>query len=446
MTIETVPVKSSAHSVSGRDSLATKGKSQGGGSPDAGITNGFLSLLMQIDTQGMVPGDLEQDAQATLANSGEEDRGGLIDVTGGILLPISHEPTKQVSIGVLNVAVSDSAAQPLVPDADPSAVLALTMHYAGDSVPRTVSSDAATLPVSNDAKNSLFANTRAETTIAAPNSLPLGKTQQPLHEVVAMPDVVTNGMSFKQSTNGAGSVEGAPNTKASATHALANRPGDAPINRTNIDQRLHETLHPLDHLMNAASLTTEVAVLTNTVESVKREFGVQDRQIVRAVEGGGSYAPSAWSDSAGAISAPTQVQEVAPFDTYLTEQVSYWISNDIQNAELKLDGFGETPVEVSIRMVGNEAYIAFRSDESQTRMMLEDAAQHLKEALQKDGVVLSNVSVGTSDSGGAGGSGAQDRKPRNGTLQVGGVGISAEDGDRRPSITTASTGALDLFV
>ena len=78
----------------------------------------------------------------------------------------------------------------------------------------------------------------------------------------------------------------------------------------------------------------------------------------------------------------------------VAEQVSYWISQDIQNAELTLDGLGKDPVEVSIRMHGNEAQVSFRTDELQTRDLLQGAASHLKELLQSEGLVLSGVSVG----------------------------------------------------
>lgn len=55
---------------------------------------------------------------------------------------------------------------------------------------------------------------------------------------------------------------------------------------------------------------------------------------------------------------------------------SYWISSDMKRAELQLEGLGEGPVEVSISVYGNQTQVAFRSDESQTRSMLEGRAEH----------------------------------------------------------------------
>lgn len=128
---------------------------------------------------------------------------------------------------------------------------------------------------------------------------------------------------------------------------------------------------------------------------------------------------------------------------YVAEQVSYWISNDVQSAEMKLQGLGDSPVEVRISMVGNEAHVAFRTDEAQARDALENASAHLKDMLQRDGVVLSGVSVGTSGSGGAGGQEQQPRQER----QKGVVMIAAPTSSEKRVWSTAQTGrALDLFV
>lgn len=93
----------------------------------------------------------------------------------------------------------------------------------------------------------------------------------------------------------------------------------------------------------------------------------------------------------------------------VAEQVQYWIENDIQNAELKLDGLGASAVEVSISLQGNEARVEFRTDQAQARQVLEGAMDHLKDLLGNEGLVLSGVSVGSS---GAEGSAARQRNPQ----------------------------------
>jgi len=112
----------------------------------------------------------------------------------------------------------------------------------------------------------------------------------------------------------------------------------------------------------------------------------------------------------GVEGAPTFAtsEGAVPFETYVAEQVTYWISQNVQNAELTLEGLGIDPVQVNITMQGNEAFVSFTTDELQAREALENAREQLKEMMLSQGVVLSGVSVGSS---GAKDSGAQDRNP-----------------------------------
>ncbi len=127
----------------------------------------------------------------------------------------------------------------------------------------------------------------------------------------------------------------------------------------------------------------------------------------------------------------------------VAQEVSYWISQDIQNAELKLDGLGLEAVEVSITVQGNEAHVAFRTDELQARSLLEGAAAHLKEALRGEGLVLSGVSVGTS---GGRDSSDNERKQRQGGRQTAAVAVAVQtSGAHRPQGGVAGR-TLDLFV
>lgn len=186
------------------------------------------------------------------------------------------------------------------------------------------------------------------------------------------------------------------------------------------------------------------AVASATV-SVGLEGVARDRSIFKptATEGAAPPQPVATSaPSAAILDAPGVV---APVEVYVAEQVKYWISNDVQNAEMKLDGIGKNPVEVSISMQGNEAHVAFRTDELQAREALENASLHLKDLLQREGLVLSGVSVGTAGAG-AGDSGAQDRKSRQGARVA-----TVASAQPAPAMNASSSGrvtgrALDLFV
>ena len=140
--------------------------------------------------------------------------------------------------------------------------------------------------------------------------------------------------------------------------------------------------------------------------------------------------------------------DAAP-ETAIANQVTVWVSQNIQSAELKLDALGSDPVEVSIALVGNQATVAFRCDTAETRDMLNRAAEQLNVMLQAEGLVLSGVTVGTSAQSQAGQQGASDPSSQANSV---GRGRSAANIDRsaqtlnlvpRPRVPA---GSVDLFV
>jgi flagellar hook-length control protein FliK len=168
------------------------------------------------------------------------------------------------------------------------------------------------------------------------------------------------------------------------------------------------------------------------------------------VEQGAKSAPAdnatvGFASSSGPLGADGVVspQSAATVESFVAEQVTYWIGQDVQNAELKLDGLGVDPVEVSITMQGKEAHVAFRTDEVQARDALENATAHLKELLDRQGVILSGVSVGTSHRGDTSGQGRQARPDgRRGLVSTQEpVAVEAQ----RPS-RVANGRTVDLFV
>lgn len=194
--------------------------------------------------------------------------------------------------------------------------------------------------------------------------------------------------------------------------------------------------------LQAGPLPAPVGV-TPPVVAPFREEQTRERSVFRsngsesagASQGGNGLPPILTVNHAPELIASTEV--------LVAEKISYWISNNIQNAEVKLEGFGEGLVEVSIRMQGNEAHVSFRTDELQTRTALENAEVHLKDVLQREGLVLSGVSVGTS---GAGDSAGQDRRSgqhaRQATLPV----LETVGAERIPLTGRVSGVGLDLFV
>jgi flagellar hook-length control protein FliK len=130
----------------------------------------------------------------------------------------------------------------------------------------------------------------------------------------------------------------------------------------------------------------------------------------------------------------------------IADQVSVWVSQNVQSAELKMDAFGSDQVEVSITMAGNEATVQFRSDVAETRDLLQRAAANLESALRSDGLVLSGVSVGASTQGqdnareASQNTQAFSRKPQAKQDATGETGIRMV---ARPAV---AQGRLDLYV
>lgn len=101
----------------------------------------------------------------------------------------------------------------------------------------------------------------------------------------------------------------------------------------------------------------------------------------------------------------------------VAEQVAYWVNQKTQNAELTLQRDGH-PVEVSVSLSGNEAHVSFRSDQQQTRELLDQSMAQLSDLLRSEGLVLSGMSVGTSARDSAGGGEAGQQRPREGARQA----------------------------
>jgi len=101
----------------------------------------------------------------------------------------------------------------------------------------------------------------------------------------------------------------------------------------------------------------------------------------------------------------------------VAEQVAYWVNQKTQNAELTLQRDGH-PVEVSVSLSGNEAHVSFRSDQQQTRELLDQSMAQLSDLLRSEGLVLSGMSVGTSARDSTGGRETGQQRPREGARQA----------------------------
>lgn len=149
------------------------------------------------------------------------------------------------------------------------------------------------------------------------------------------------------------------------------------------------------------------------------------------------------SGAPGELMAPTEVVTVQTTDTMLADTVSYWVSQGVQKAELKLDGFGAEPIEVSISLANGEAQIGFRTDRADVREVIEGAMSHLKDLLASEGLVLAGVSVGTSGQDRAG---AQSQRERAGARHKGVSLVEPDVALAAPRARAASGRTVDLFV
>ena len=109
-------------------------------------------------------------------------------------------------------------------------------------------------------------------------------------------------------------------------------------------------------------------------------------------------AAQAQSESAPAVpgsDASAAQPESASTPDAITEQMAYWATDHLQNAELTLEHDGR-PVEVHVSLDGQQAHVAFRSDQSETRALLDAGTGQLRDLLGQEGLVLSGMSVGSS--------------------------------------------------
>ncbi len=176
-----------------------------------------------------------------------------------------------------------------------------------------------------------------------------------------------------------------------------------------------------------------------------------------AAAAGTGTADSAMSRHALTADAPMPVATAnidtsgASMEDRMAAQVTYWLSQKTQNAELSLDLHEGQPVQVSVSMTGNEAHVAFRAGHGATRDLLGSALPQLRELLGNEGVVLSGVTVdsfnaqnqsGYGNDGNGSGDGRGDRQGRSGR-----VALPVAEPVRPSALIGGSAGrSVDLYV
>ena len=386
-----------------------KGKSNAAGQADATDAGGFLSLLMAL---------------------GDDAR------TGG--LPAAQDAS---------LVPQDAAGNPLLPPdgapgtpPDPAALLAQSLQLSSPS--KMVNGDLA--QVQTQATGSAPATPVSASKALAERDLRSDITKSLTRANDFQPESTQLSIQQMQEQEQEMAKASLPNKPAPATGAAAlalqtgaaNPASDPRFLKPSFD----EGLTGVNPALPAVLATAEAGEAG--IRPLERQA---EKFAVRQVGGGeGAWGHQALLAGARVETAAAGAATVSP-EMMVAEQVKYWISNNVQNAEMTLDGMGKSPVEVSISLHGAEARVEFRTDQMEVRQVLEGAVSHLKDLLRNEGMVLSGVSVGSSGQDGR--QGSQERKPRPHNMRQAAV-VAAEPLPVNGGLRTGrlSGRAIDLFV
>jgi len=193
-------------------------------------------------------------------------------------------------------------------------------------------------------------------------------------------------------------------------------------------------------LVTAPLLPIEAAVSTSEFYRDRVELPKNERS------GFGSTAVGqAWAESGG--TAVTDAGQgiaggmAASPENAVAEKVTYWLSENLKNAALTVEHAGQ-PVDVRVSLAGNEAHVSFHSDQAQTRELLTDSMEQLRELLRGEGLVLSGATVDTGTSGQTGDQGGRSAPFGAATTNV----LAAIDTPVQTVRRTLTNSSVDLYV
>jgi flagellar hook-length control protein FliK len=138
-------------------------------------------------------------------------------------------------------------------------------------------------------------------------------------------------------------------------------------------------------------------------------------------------------------------------EQHVAEDLKFWASRNIQNAEFKLEGWEDASVQVRVSLQGTSANVEFLTDHADSRALLANSQDELKQLLEQQGLMLSGVSVGgsmsqpsTSERFGNSGP-APTARARPAGLASSGVDLTASLGENLRAVKPGQ-GAVDLYV
>lgn len=394
MSIERSSTTSSPKAATGVEGQSNKSKVKSGAESDGSTASGFSAILTSLE-----PPPAPSEAADTEVAADEKEKKAVAPPSDPLILP----PTD----------------------------MALLLAQAGEAAGAKSNLVSNELPVGGKGVHRLdgaaLGADKPELAITASTSLDSDKTAEAKQSVKAMLDQMTQGVSAQ-------------------THKVHSAELQADMAAKLADSRATKLSSLLDAAAREPALSGAL-VTSGMGDSLLRQA---DRSASKlsglfagsGVEGlGGQQALQGGSrlDAPAVMADPTTV----PLETTVAETVSYWVTQGVQNAQLKLDGFGGTPVEVSISLKGDEAHIDFRTDQPEIRQILEGAVAQLKDLLTSEGLVLSGVSVGSSGQDGAG---AQEQRNRPDTRQATITTPDVVPTESRQRVNPSVGRAVDLFV
>ena len=174
---------------------------------------------------------------------------------------------------------------------------------------------------------------------------------------------------------------------------------------------------------------------------------------------GGSSEPSWMMAGRAQLDSAQMVQGASASDSgmmsedehHVAEDLKFWASRNIQNAEFKLEGWEDASVQVRVSLQGSSANVEFLTDHADSRAMLANSQDELKQLLEQQGLMLSGVSVGgsmsqpsTSERFGNNGS-APSARVRPAGLASSGAELTASLGENIRAVKPGQS-AVDLYV
>lgn len=398
---------------------------------DAG-SNGFLALLSAMgDALGDAPVLTVADAVVVPADLMADGPAGAVDASAaawhglfGATLTGVQAGTADGLAGTGNTAIAGSSG--ITGNTGIAGVMG-TSNFAGDTGGRTTAVDT-------------FGAVGGAMMVSAWNGLALdGRNQGLVAETMKLDTSVDfkDSQPFGATTMGssrAGSrLQGAQAQRAGASGALESATGQI-VSGESAQHRFggHLATAPLAQSMNergSPSAQQTAAAAERLVSALASPVGTQlagalTGDLVSALvsnhgadalggRGAGEGQPGANAGAAGGLTSAAQetgsvdgaptFSEANPMgaEEQVADQVAYWVNQKTQNAEMTLHQDGQ-PVEVSVSLSGNEAHVSFRSDQPETRALLDQSMAQLSEMLLSEGLVLSGMSVSTSAQGGSG--------------------------------------------